>query len=716
MKEPLFEKNSVEMLTIMELVALIQGTNSNKLWLPPIQRSVVWDNNQIINYWDSLLRGYPPGMMMVYGVQKNKANLPVSGVDAMDGKTCQAKEGDFHLFDGQQRLTAVLLGLNNGQLKDTRKLWVDFGMKPKKESGLKFQLRMNSTGQPFGYSPDTPNQKIELKQRQKQWDELRKTYGSNITPQSLFKDDLAGRYLIGAKSVVSFVHVYDLLFRSGKKETIETLTKQADADGEIVKEFVCALENALYGKLILQEVPENIITDQDEYIRFFGRLGQGGTRLSDDELTYSIVKHQFPEIRDQMQAIMKSEAGRLAGEVDLVLASLRVAKTLEPWKDAKEWEIIGRPTPAFVSRLSDIEGARKKFCELIFPHNPQCAFRDMPISLETILIEIRKVLSYEKNAHQSGLPAILLSRLPRELVDVLILITLKHKQILAGGSVEWPDDERSTLRAFVLHWLLFVANDSKAAWSVFHLAMINNGDPKWSFTRESICSLVSQYEKDGIARVVPRNDAIKHLQNEVKELGHLLRSWSDRFTSVDRGGDRKPGESLRVLSTNRELYQRALMWLQRDYIATNFPYYDPTSDRDDDLPIDLDHLIPSSLFGFHWSTNSKCLHDDFSQEELDNFHWHRSTIGNSLGNFRWLDAGKNRERKNEELDPSDNYRDLFLDPEEWNQLIRNQKKGSGWSKKDIAAFQRMIDLRTTRLYEELLTTSGIEDILPPIQS
>ena len=34
---------------------------------------------------------------------------------------------DFQLFDGQQRLTAILLGLGEGQLRDRLKLWVDVG-------------------------------------------------------------------------------------------------------------------------------------------------------------------------------------------------------------------------------------------------------------------------------------------------------------------------------------------------------------------------------------------------------------------------------------------------------------------------------------------------------------------------------------------------------------------------------------------------------------
>jgi hypothetical protein len=332
-----------ETLTIKDFIAW-QQAEKGRLLLPPIQRSVVWSNEQVINYWDSLLRGYPAGTMMVHRVQTGEGDASSKGRDA-EGTTCEAKEGDFHLFDGQQRMVAILLGLGEGQMKHSRKLWVDLGMKPEKKSGLKFQLRMTSTGQPFGYRPDAPNQKIELRKRQDKWEEWLKRDGKG-TPQQAFAD-AKGSDIIDANCAVPFNEVYDLLCKHGRDGATADLIKRQGAINELIANFVCALQNALETNVILQQVGSGIVANQDEYIRFFGRLGQGGTRLSDDELTYSIIKHQYPDIHDRMKAIMQGQAGRLAGEVDLVLAALRVAKTVAPWDDAKEWEVIGRPSPNF---------------------------------------------------------------------------------------------------------------------------------------------------------------------------------------------------------------------------------------------------------------------------------------------------------------------------------------------------------------------------------
>jgi hypothetical protein len=139
---------SFETRTIKELAALrLAKPGAPRLLLPPIQRSLVWSNEQIINYWDSLLRGYPAGMMLFHLAERRENVSDIKGRDA-DEKTCDANEGDWQLFDGQQRLASVLLGFHEGQLKNSHKLWVDLGQSPEKGSGLKFQLRMSSRGQP----------------------------------------------------------------------------------------------------------------------------------------------------------------------------------------------------------------------------------------------------------------------------------------------------------------------------------------------------------------------------------------------------------------------------------------------------------------------------------------------------------------------------------------------------------------------------------------
>jgi hypothetical protein len=203
-------------------------------------------------------------------------------------------------------------------------------------------------------------------------------------------------------------------------------------------------------------------------------------------VTYSIIKYQYPMTHDRMKEIMR-ESGRLAGEVNLVLAALRVAKTVAPWPNAEEWEIIGRPGPAFVISLKYKTQVRNEFLAMI-PEGNQNA------KLATALKCVRQALSYKDDAQPKGLPDVLLARLPRELIDVLILFAAK-----LGVEEDWHRDIRETLCAFVLHWLLFVRNDANAAWGAFKHA----ANEEWAFTGTSIRKLVAEYEKDGVASPIP---------------------------------------------------------------------------------------------------------------------------------------------------------------------------------------------------------------------
>ena len=515
-------------------------------------------------------------------------------------------------------------------------------------------------------------------------------------------DNVKGSDLISSTNAIQFSEISNRILNNSPEFAIEYLSKFDGINIDIAKKFVVMLDRVLNTQIVLKEISPEIVKDPEEYIRYFGRLGQGGTRLSDDELTYSIIKQRYPNIHGQMQEIMTSEVGRIASEVDLVLSAIRISKTMKPWKNAKEWEIIARPNPKSVAQLHDHDEVINKFFELI-PLDSEEGL------LKKALQKIRNALSYEKNNNSNGLPAMLLARLPHELVDVLILFVIKK-----GVDRTWEKNDQSKLCSFTLYWLLFVKNHDKAAWLAFRHAR----NEEWHFEQDSIYKLIRAFENDGAANFIPREDDLKKLQDEVNsevmKEGYILHSWSDRFKAADINRDQKPGEALRVLSTNKELIQRALMWLQRSYLTVNYSYYDPTTDRDDDLPIDLDHIIPHDLFGFYWGDSVKRLQSDIINHEVmkDNFRWQRGLVGDSLGNFRWLDASQNRARGKGVFIPLEDNADFVVEPDDWNKIIPKESETQNWSKEDIATFQRLIDKRTLDIYKEILDR-GIKDILPP---
>jgi len=435
--------------------------------------------------------------------------------------------------------------------------------------------------------------------------------------------------------------------------------------------------------------------------------GQGGTRLSDDELVYSLIKDTYPLAHDRIEAITKGP-GKFASEVDLVLGALRVAQALAPLDEAKEWEKFGRPTPERISQLHT-RGAKRTepYFRRILNLDGQGILNkdgDFPCKLEMVIENLRDGLRYAVGSNPSGLPSMLLARLPRELLDVLLLFSFKSDE-----PRDWKGKDRETLIAFVLHWLLFVGDNGNASNQSFVVVEPSG----WDFGTSSIAALIGHLESEGIARRAPRKADWETLEQEVRGRGCRLAAWSERFSSKDNERDKSPGESLRVLSTNDEMIKRALLWLQRRYIDRAFPHYDPTSTRDDDLPFDIDHAIPSAQFGFHWGVNVATERLALSDIDAEQFKQHRSTVGNSLGNKRWLAAPDNRRKQDKQIEAerSNGGKEPPVDDEinrdVWNRLIDKKP----WTEDDVYLFQEIIDERALTLVKRLLSESKIEELL-----
>jgi Uncharacterized conserved protein len=225
--------NSITAVTIKELV---ECTLKGDIRLPPIQRSAVWTNAQIINFWDSLLRGYPAGMMFV-----NKSNE--ESRDFIGNETKTNKNEGYDLFDGQQRVNAILLAHDIGFASKTRRLWIDFSREPSESSGLKFQLRMSSVGQPFGYDLNNPNQKAKLSLRREKWVEWDESHTEENSVQDAFNSTTSGEGLIyGNCDVIQFSDVINQ-----NPEKINQLSVNAN---ERYKAFKDKLEQALSSKVI----------------------------------------------------------------------------------------------------------------------------------------------------------------------------------------------------------------------------------------------------------------------------------------------------------------------------------------------------------------------------------------------------------------------------------------------------------------------------------
>ena len=477
------ESSHLKSVTIMSITDVMGWTKEGvegRLFLPPIQRSLVWRNSQIVNYWGSLFRGYPAGRMMVHHPQKDQFRARTA-----EGKVSKIRVDDFLLFDGQQRLAAILLGFGEGQLTDHLKLWVDLGSETPGDSDLRFILRISSTGQPFGYQPAAPNEEFPFSQYRNKAEEWIKRSGlDHFNSEQVFNAVGAGD-LIDATCAVPFPEIVTLFQKHGSAGAVTTLkVRYPSIPADRWEAFVPALNVVLNRPIVFQLIKPDVIEDEAEYIRFFRRLGQGGTALTNDELTYSIIKYHFPWVPERMKEITpREQAGWLASEVNLVLAALRVAKVSAPWGDPGDWQIFGRPQPAFISRLKEeLPGVREEF-QCLIPNSSGGRLKEL-------LESIRQRLVYDEKTNPSGLSMILLVHLPYQLIEVLLLM---------AANPQPQGESQNFLPAFVLYWLLFIADSENAANIIFKRFCQKDAD--WQPHPDQ--KLIRHFEERGVSRRWP---------------------------------------------------------------------------------------------------------------------------------------------------------------------------------------------------------------------
>jgi hypothetical protein len=131
--------------------------------IPSLQRGSVWNAWQVELLWDSILRGFPIGALVVC-----KKLAKQSTHSGKYGNGWPEDKITHHLLDGQQRCNAIALGFLNAlepipdidgrNTAPTATLWIDLNplmpLKLPKNSTRQFLFRVLTTAHPWGYAAD----------------------------------------------------------------------------------------------------------------------------------------------------------------------------------------------------------------------------------------------------------------------------------------------------------------------------------------------------------------------------------------------------------------------------------------------------------------------------------------------------------------------------------------------------------------------------------
>jgi len=99
------------------LQTMVEDLASGKYFLPSFQRQFVWDEDDIKDLIDSMIRNYPIGTIILW----KPSTALVGQIDPFStplvGSTKQGGKEVYYVIDGQQRLTSLLLLLNDWKVE-----------------------------------------------------------------------------------------------------------------------------------------------------------------------------------------------------------------------------------------------------------------------------------------------------------------------------------------------------------------------------------------------------------------------------------------------------------------------------------------------------------------------------------------------------------------------------------------------------------------------
>ncbi|MFA7030043.1 MAG: DUF262 domain-containing protein [Candidatus Cloacimonadaceae bacterium] len=245
----------------------IDKIDFNQYLLPAIQREFVWGTQQIELLFDSIMRNYPIGSLLMWKVQgDNKAEHRFYSVlktfrEKYKIHCEEVNTSSIHDFeavlDGQQRLTALYIGLK--------------GSYAYKRKNYSWKDNENSL----------PTRKLYLCLTENSIDEDENEDGRVYDFQFLTKDEIE-------ESDKIWFEVGKILALSGTFELNKFLKTNEWEDNEYISNTLSKLFDVIHVKTLINYYLE-LEQDYDKALNIFIRMNSGGEKLSYSDLIMSTI-------------------------------------------------------------------------------------------------------------------------------------------------------------------------------------------------------------------------------------------------------------------------------------------------------------------------------------------------------------------------------------------------------------------------------------------
>lgn len=320
--------------------------------IPAVQRGLVWNPKQIADLWNSIIKGYPIGVITVY-------TAPINALE---------------MIDGQQRSNAIGIGFDTtSETKDQPTIWVTI-----KDGMPKFWICTKR--HPWGFKED-----CSLYNAGEQYE-----YSQTLSGNSPMNDrhdalDMKCSYPVAADLPLPLPYLLDESGVSTYKQNIESTLRDGQGkryfplillkDKERASEFIELFEKQHASKWVERirnyEIPvikmtmnvsqsadDTFAEADDRIIELFKLINQGGTIIQPDEMRYSVVsvlagecsKNTNEQIADNFLT-----PSRLMGII------LRILKADNPTSDS----LPDTPGPAEDAKMMGCDKIRNTLADLL---------------------------------------------------------------------------------------------------------------------------------------------------------------------------------------------------------------------------------------------------------------------------------------------------------------------------------------------------------------
>ena len=279
----------------MSIRKVIRLINSDRMFLPAIQRKYVWDENRIIKLFDSIMLGYPIGTFLFWEVNKNTANNMnysfykfinnyherdnfVNPLVAMPIE--MEHDTFFSVLDGQQRLTSLYIALQGSLSLKKYKAWAT-----NDDAYIKKELYFNIEKEPIY------NDEEEVEEDEN---------ANSLTYEFKFLTEdeaLKDKRWFKVKNILKYETLTDLVvfLKNGNYPIV--------AYSNLSKLFDVLTKDDNSSPINYFDIPTEC--NMNDVLKVFVRVNSGGIILSKTDLLFSTIVSYWDKGREKVEELIK---------------------------------------------------------------------------------------------------------------------------------------------------------------------------------------------------------------------------------------------------------------------------------------------------------------------------------------------------------------------------------------------------------------------------